>query len=107
MVVFRIVDHNPPEPGDLLSDRAEGEVCPDDDDDVAIACWVGVSTYATETQARNKAKGAHFMGRYIAELHLPDGSLVPWARTGRTKGHHTIWGPPDLLQVCIHATVDV
>lgn len=107
MVVFRIVDHNPPEVGDFLSDRAEGEPWPGDEDDLAIAIWVGVSTFATLTQARNKASGAHFMGRYIAELALPDGSAVPFARTGRTKGHHSIWGHPEVLQGCVQRTVDV
>ena len=106
MVVFRIVNHDPPEYGDFLSDRVEGEPWPGEDD-LAIAVWVGVSTFATEIQARNKASGAHFMGRYISELALPDGPAVPCARTGRTKGHHSIWGTPETLQACVQRTVDV
>ena len=59
----------------------------------------GISAYATEAQARRKAKQLHWeAGRYIARLELPDDTPVEVDRWERGGGHHTLYGPPAALR---------
>jgi hypothetical protein len=53
--------------------------------------WSGISMYATRAQAQRTATTYPFLGRFLAELRIPDESDVRWERT-RGRGHHTIWG---------------
>ena len=56
--------------------------------------WDGLSSYNTATQARRNARKRPSLGRYIAELRIPDDATVRVARTLNSPGHHTIWGDP-------------
>jgi hypothetical protein len=105
---FRIVRSERPGHDDFRSQRGGGEPEPEPgDDDLAVALWAGVSTFATEVQARNKARDMPFLGSYIAHLDVPDGPDLPHARTTRTRGQWTLWGRPDALNACVRSTVRV
>lgn len=34
---------------------------------------------------------------FIAVIVLPDGCNIRYERTGKTRGHHTVWGDPEEL----------
>jgi hypothetical protein len=59
----------------------------------------GISVNATLQQARNRANSVPSLRdlRYVAELHVPDDAPVNSKRTGRTRGHYTLWGNPVTL----------
>ena len=73
--------------------------------------WDGVSVFATEQQARKKARSlreiGHSIGDYIAEVAVPDDRGFVIERTTSSPGHHTIWGPLSLLVDCVHRVVPV
>jgi hypothetical protein len=107
----RITKHDPPEREDFMSSAARGDPAPDDDPQRA-ALHDGISTFATEQQARKKVLGmrerGHNLGDYIARLEIPDDAPgVRIERTLRTPGHHTIWADPDELLKCVVSIVPV
>ncbi len=104
--LYRIALNSPPDDWDFSSQRARGEPGPEDDD-LAVALWTGVSVWATETQARNKARDFPYLGPYIARLDLPEGPTIPRARTLGSAGHHTVWSTPANLHGCVRQTVNV
>src|SRR4051794_15826292 len=55
----------------------------------------GVSCYETADQARELARRSPFLGSFIAELFIPDDSCaIEVVRTGRSRGHYTVWASP-------------
>jgi hypothetical protein len=52
----------------------------------------GRSVYATEAQARRKARQYPMLGHYIAAVALPDDLSIRLERTLPSAGHHTVWG---------------
>lgn len=59
----------------------------------------GVSVYATEAQARKKAKGwepLFPLGEHIARLEIPDDAPISVEKT-LGRGHYTLRGDPDTL----------
>jgi hypothetical protein len=79
---------------DFLSDRARGQ--PEPADPAYRELWDGLSVFATETQARNKAQDWE-IGDHLALLEIPDDAPVRWKRTLKSRGHHTLWGDPSYL----------
>lgn len=65
----------------------------------------GISVTATLAQARVRVRSGLVPGTYVAELIIPDGSLITAARTGRGRGHHTLWGDPTALMACVASVV--
>jgi hypothetical protein len=63
--------------------------------------------YATEAQARRKARVSPALGRYVAILEIPGDSTLEIERTTTSSGHHTIWGDAALLLSYVVAVVPV
>lgn len=89
---YRIVVTNPPTLADFTSYAARGRV-PLSDDPEILCLWDGLSVFATLAQARRKARGAPYLGAYIAELRLPADAAARYERT-RGPGHFTLWAAP-------------
>jgi hypothetical protein len=105
-VCFRIVQNNPPIEWDFLSHEARGHL-PLDSDPESLRLLRGCSVYATEAQARRKARGRPFLGTYIAELRLPDEPAIEVERTTSSTGHHTVWADPTELLAAVVRVVRV
>lgn len=58
--------------------------------------WAGVSTFDTEAGARGRAQQYRALGRFIAELLLPDDAPVLILKT-LGSGHWTVVGGPGVL----------
>jgi hypothetical protein len=58
----------------------------------------GISLYNTLEQARKLGAGPPWHGSgFIAELRIPDDAHAMIERTGRQRGHYTLWGAPDVI----------
>lgn len=95
MIFFRIVKSDPPTEEDFLSYAALGVPVRDPTDEETLLLATGVSVFATEAQARGRARARPDLGAYIARLEIPDDSSVQPRRGHR--GHHTIWAEPKQL----------
>jgi hypothetical protein len=93
---YRIVKTNPPTVADFISNLALGRV-PKHPDPRVLSLWNGLSVFDQESQARQKAREAPYLGRYIAELRVLEGDPLRYQRTMRTPGHYTLWGPADVI----------
>ena len=105
-VLYRIVHHDPPEMSDFLSNAALGKVLRRPTPETE-RWWRGISTCATEQDARVLAQQAPRLGRYIARLEIPTGVAVTTEQTGRDPGRYTVWGDPALLRSLVVAVVSV
>jgi hypothetical protein len=97
---YRIAKSDPPTPDDFKSDEALG-IPPRDADPETLRLHSGVSAFATETQARNKARAYPWLGRFIVRLEIPKGAPIAIERTLVSRGHHTLWGDPTDLLRCV------
>ena len=93
--LYRIVRANPPTLKDFMSDAALGEPPPLDPEQARL--HDGISTFNTEQQARRKAQAYPILGRYLADLTLPDNAPVRIERTLVSRGHQTVWADPAYL----------
>jgi hypothetical protein len=94
--LFHVVTSENPPPEDFRCQLSQG-VPPrfDLDDMETYRQAAGVSCFRTPEQARNLARRAPWLGSFIAEVFIPDDSCaIEVARTGRTRGHHTVWASP-------------
>ncbi len=74
----------------------------------ALRLASGVSVYATQGQALNRARSMPWLGTFVAELDVPEGGGIIWQRTDRrTRGHHTLWGTPEELLATVIAVVPI
>jgi hypothetical protein len=105
-VFYRIVRSNPPTLRDFLSQAALG-IPSRRRDPEALRLRRGISVYATEAQARRKARGMGTLGDYIARIELPTASPVIFERTTESNGHYTLWGDPEAIMACAAAVVPV
>jgi hypothetical protein len=99
-VLFRIAKHDPPTDDDFLP----SDPLPDDDEETK-RLRTGVSMWATQTQARKKARAMAWLGHVIAQVALPDSAVVE--RTTSSRGHHTVWDDPNVLAGAVIDTSDV
>lgn len=99
IILYRIVDSNPPTLADMTSNAARGETLRDPTPE-RLRLWAGLSAFATEAQARRNARRYTRLGRFIATLGIPADAPVRIERTGR-PGHHTVWGDPRYLLSCV------
>ncbi|MHB8618836.1 MAG: hypothetical protein ACYDAG_04560 [Chloroflexota bacterium] len=99
---YRLVLSNPPTVMDFMSATALGrQPLPDDLELRRLAN--GVSVFATETQARQKARQYPWLGAYVSEVEIPyDGPISIEKTVGR--GHHTLGGTREQLAACVVAT---
>jgi hypothetical protein len=97
---YRIVTAAPPPVEDFASDAALGYP-PPADDPVRFRLHDGISVYATETQARNKARAFADFGAYLARLAIPAGAPIRIERTLSSRGHHTLWGDAEAIRRCV------
>jgi hypothetical protein len=98
---YRIVRSSPPTLQDFTSNSALGRVLRDPDPE-RQHLWHGISVNATASQARTRARDFPALGRWIARLDIPSDAPVVWARTlPNSRGHHTLWGEPDVLLRCV------
>lgn len=103
---YRITD-NPPTAINFTSAEAQGEPPPNNDPEI-LRVWSGVSAYATLAQARAKVRQYPLLGSCIAELHVPEGGAIRYERTlRRSRGHHTLWGDPEVLLATVAGVVSV
>jgi hypothetical protein len=97
---FRIVKTTPPTRRDFASNQEKrGDPRPHLPQHLR-RLWNGLSIHATEAQSRRQARENPWLGRYIAELQIPDHPLRPmrWERTvPSNEGHYTLWGDADEL----------
>ncbi len=102
---YRTVKRNPPGREDFLSDRDAGKRRPRQQGLVRL--WEGLSVFETLEQARQKAIAFPAQGDFIATIVIPDDSRIRYERTGRSEGHHTLWGTPNDLLQCVVAVESV
>jgi hypothetical protein len=93
---YRIVRNDPPSLDDFKSYLELGIPLRREDPE-ARRMAAGISVYSQRRQAARRARLRPSLGRFIAELVIPDGSVVTFQRTGLEHGHHTLWGPAELL----------
>jgi hypothetical protein len=103
---YRIVRSNPPDLRDFVSQAAQG-IPSGRRDPEALRLRRGISVYATEAQARRKARGVGTLGAFIARLEMPADSPIISERTTESSGHHTLWGEPATLMACVVAVLPV
>lgn len=104
---YHLVKHNPPSRADFLSYAEQGIPIVDDDPQMRRIAG-GVSACATLAQARNRARLPSLRHhRYVAELNLQDEAAITFERTGRQRGHYTLWGDADELLACVVSVVPV
>ena len=104
---YHLVKQNPPTRDDFLSYLEKGiELKVDTPEARRLAR--GVSACATLQQARSRARLPSLRDyAFVAELSIPDDSSIVFERTGRIRGHHTLWGNPDELLACVVSVVRV
>jgi len=69
--------------------------------------WRGVSHHDSREVAIGKARSSPWLGRYVAELHIPEEVAVRAEQTGRDPTHHTIWADPAELLSWVVSVVAV
>ena len=69
----------------------------------------GISVNATLAQARNRARVVASLKpfRFVVELSIPVDGSIPFKRTGRQRGHYTLWAEPQVLADCVVSVVPV
>jgi hypothetical protein len=93
--VWRISAGPEPAVRDFLSFAALG----DPDRGPAILS-LGVSVYSTRRQAQ-QIRDRFRRGQHVVAIQLPVNGGIHLARTGRTPGHHTVWGKADRLLAAV------
>ena len=97
---FRLVKSATPRQRDFFSNETKrGAPVPDLAPHLQ-RLWDGISVHETEAQARRQARETPWLGRYIAELHVPEPPPggMRWERTiAGNDGHFTLWGDPKAL----------
>ena len=105
-IFYRLVATDSPTLADFLSKEARGEP-------LRIQTienrrlWQGVSVYATEAQAQRKGRASPGLGRFIAQVEVPDDSPIYLERTTASSGHHTLWGASSFMLACVTRVVAV
>jgi hypothetical protein len=95
---FRLMRSSDPLREDFLSYVALGVPLMDDSPETRRLAE-GISVNATLAQARSRARAIPSLRNlhFVAELSIPDDADIRIERTGRARGHYTLWGDPDVL----------
>ena len=106
-ILYRVAKSNPARTTDFLSGCLLAQP-PQGDSLEYLLLWLGTSVWATEAQARNKARRWPRLGRYIAVLDVPDRPTIVVHRTiPGSRGHHTIWTTATQLANSVVRTIPV
>ena len=73
---YRIVKSDPPDPGAFRSHAERGDRPPIGISPQSLNAWDGVSVFETREQAARHATKFSHLGRYIAELRIPDDAPI-------------------------------
>lgn len=96
-ILYRIVEHNPPTQDDMRSYQELGIPLRVNTSEASRRAS-GISLFDTLQRARELAAGPPWRGAgFIVELKIPADAPVMIERTGRQRGHHTLWGAPDAI----------
>lgn len=100
---FHVVVRNPPTLDDFTSNEAKGRRPrrPLSNDEAEL--WRGISAYESWALARRKAGISPWLGDFVAELRIPEGSAIVARRMTLSRGHWTLWGDPAELLACVVA----
>jgi hypothetical protein len=93
--LYRIIRTQHPSWSDFLSNQVRDQPRRDVELREPLE-WTGPSTFDTEQGARAAAQRFPALGRYIAELAIPDGTSALIYRSGG-PGHWTVVGGPGVL----------
>ena len=106
--VYHLVESASPTRDDFRS-YAERGMPYDRDDPEAREMATGVSVNATLAQARNRARVVASLKKYrfVAVLRIPVDGSIPFKRTGRQRGHFTLWADPQVRADCVVSVVPV
>ena len=97
-IVYRIVVHNPPSDDDLRSYADLGQSLTRPQPELK-RLMTGISVMGTLESAVRKANGKPWMSdAWIAEIVIPDDSLVVIEKTTRDPNHSTVWAPVEELR---------
>jgi hypothetical protein len=93
-VVFdRIVQADPPTERDFMLHRALG-IPLRHHTAKALRLYDGISVYRTSAQAAALATLSPHLGRFVAELRIPQTRSLRYELNTARKGHCTLWGEP-------------
>ena len=101
---YRIVQNDPPTLDDFRS-YADLGVTYDASTAEARRLAEGISVTVTVAQARARVRSGRVAGAYVAELVVPPDAPIVAERTGRQRGHHTLWGDPAAFLECVTSVV--
>lgn len=105
---YRIVKGDPPTRDDFVSNQAKGRIPRRILTAEELRRWDGLSVFETEAQARRQARRHPFLGRFIARLRIVEGGPIHYQRTNPdNRGHHSVWGSPDILLTCVEGIASV
>lgn len=104
---YRAVRTNPPTREDFMGNEARG-ITPRRPlvTDEQRRMWAGLSIQSNLDDARANAR-QHEVGAFIAQIDIPDGAPITYARTGRKPGHYTLWGEAGEIAGCVTAVFDL
>jgi hypothetical protein len=105
---YHLVESASPTRDDFRS-YAERGMPYDREDPEACEMATGVSVNATLARVRSRARVVASLKKYrfVAVLRIPvDGSIL-FKRTGRQRGHYTVWVDPQVLADCVESVVPV
>jgi hypothetical protein len=103
---FRIVRGDRATLWDFTSNEARGRRPRRPLDAEGRRLWRGLSHFDSLSAARAAARHTPEIGRFIAEIIVPDDAEVEIKQTGRA-GHYTLWGTPGRLLSCVQRIIPV
>lgn len=105
-IFHRTVQGENPTRRDFMSNREKGK--PPRKGEIADpTLHGGISVMDTLEKALQRAKDFPMHGDYIAEVTIPEGSLIVARRTTRTEGHYTLFGNADAILACVTRVIQV
>jgi hypothetical protein len=105
--LYRAVKTEQPTRDDFLSSQAKGRPPINNDPDV-LRTHDGISMFTPLEIARERARRFRRIGRFLAEMMIPDNSpSIRYQRTFASEGHYTVWGDPDELLALVVSVVPV
>lgn len=106
-IVYRIVEHNPPENSDYLTYEEKGMIVEVDDPNV-MHMSQGLSVIGSLASARKRARGLPWRGTgFIAAYNLPDDETFKLEQTGKSSSHYTLWCDRERLRECLIVVVPI
>lgn len=104
-VLHRTVKADPPTLDDFKSNKARGED-PRGPEIEDHSIWDAVSMSDTFQRALKRARRFPQHGMFIAEVSIPEGSMIV-ARPTLGRGHYSVHGAPDALLGCVTRVIPV